>query len=133
MQDDNSLAHQVLIEQLENKWPGLGADAIAIANKLDVCGMLAKYVEMYTFKNHVKRLCDNANSDPINDDISKYKKLRKLHMEQTKGNSYFFNESLENARVLFCFRVEIYDAKYNFKNIKTYKDDNYLCDSCQWT
>ena len=38
---------------------------------------------------------------------------------------------MEHARVVFRFRAEIYDAKLNFKNNKAYKEERYLCDSCQ--
>ena len=49
--------------------------------------------------------------------------------EISKGNSYFFEETLENARILFRYRVELYEAKLNFKN--KYKTEGYQCDSCE--
>ena len=51
-----------------------------------------------------------------------------LRDEISKGNSYFFCETLQNVRILFRYRVELYESKMNFKN--KYKG-NYLCDSCE--
>ena len=55
-----------------------------------------------------------------------------LRDEVQKGNSYFFTESLQNARTIFRFRVELFEAKLNFRNKQEYKSQgNYLCDSCE--
>ena len=55
-----------------------------------------------------------------------------LRDEIVKGNGYFYNENLKNARILFRYRVELYEVKMNFKNKSEYKmDDRYLCDSCE--
>ena len=51
--------------------------------------------------------------------------------EVKKGNSYFFKETLNNARTLFRFRVDLYEAKMNFKNKPEFKAEKYLCDSCE--
>ena len=48
-----------------------------------------------------------------------------------KGNSYFFKETLSNVRILFRFRVDLYEAKMNFKHKPEYKAEKYLCDSCE--
>ena len=48
-----------------------------------------------------------------------------------KGNNYFFEQNLENIRSIFRFRIEMFEAKMNFKQKKEYKDEDYLCDSCQ--
>ena len=36
---------------------------------------------------------------------------------------------MENARILFRYRVELYEAKLNFKN--KYQTEGYNCDSCE--
>ena len=51
-------------------------------------------------------------------------------IEVKKGNNYFFSESLPTVRTVFRFRVELFEAKNNFKNKPEYKKENYLCDSC---
>ena len=50
--------------------------------------------------------------------------------ENQRGNGYFFHESLFSARTLFRFRVDLFEAKLNFKNKPEYKKEGYLCDSC---
>ena len=54
-----------------------------------------------------------------------------LRDEISKGNKYFFQESLHNVRTVFRFRVDLYEAKLNFKNKPEYKRENFLCDSCE--
>ena len=54
-----------------------------------------------------------------------------LQNEIQKGNSYFFSETLKNARTLFRFRVELYESKLNFKNKCEYKAEKFMCDSCE--
>ena len=54
-----------------------------------------------------------------------------LRDEVKKGNSYFFSESLKNARTIFRFRVELYESKLNFKNKQEYKAEKFMCDSCE--
>ena len=54
-----------------------------------------------------------------------------LRDEVTKGNSYFYNENLQNARTIFRFRVDMFEAKYNFKQNIEYRKEQYLCDSCE--
>ena len=54
-----------------------------------------------------------------------------LRDELKKGNGYFFNETLSNARTIFRFRVELFEAKINFKNKPEYQKEKFLCDSCE--
>ena len=48
--------------------------------------------------------------------MSLCKKMSALKDEISKGNTYFFKETIQNARTLFRFRVELFEAKENFKN-----------------
>ena len=59
------------------------------------------------------------------------KKMSALRDEITKGNNYFYSESLFNARTIFRFRVDLFEAKSNFKHKPDYKKEKYLCDSCE--
>ena len=34
-------------------------------------------------------------------------------------------------RILFRYRSDMYESKMNYKNNKKYKEENYLCDSCE--
>ena len=49
--------------------------------------------------------------------------------EVKKGNDYFFREPIQGVRSIFRFRVDLIEAKMNYKN--KYKNDNLLCDSCE--
>ena len=79
----------------------------------------------------MKKACQEKNEQSIFSQIQNYK-MSALRDEIVKGNGYFYNENLKNARILFRYRVELYEVKMNFKNKSEYKmDDRYLCNSCE--
>ena len=49
--------------------------------------------------------------------------------EVRKGNDYFFNNTIQTARMIFRFRVDLIETKMNYKN--KYIHGNLLCDSCE--
>ena len=83
------------------------------------------------FRKQVRESCRKVNDEELKQRISEYKKMKALKDEITKGNEYFFNQSLQNVRTLFRFRVELFPAKMNFKHNSEFKQEKYLCDSCQ--
>ena len=133
LQDVDCLSKQICTEQINNKWPGLASDAEQIAELLNVDGLFDEGISRNYFKTIVKKACVEASDNKLREDIQKFKKLSCLRDEVKKGNQYFFNETLQNARTLFRFRSEMFEAKINFTNKKEYKREKnlYLCDSCE--
>ena len=109
-----------------NTWPGLSAGAEKIAEELK-----NKNVSKTLFKKTVKRLCSTESERRLKLDIQGYKKLGTLRDEVVKGNQYMFKETLQNSRSIYRLRVDMFEAKKNYKNKKEYKDEKYLCDSCE--
>ena len=130
-QNDSILSKQVLTEQLKNNWSGLSKDAYQIEDILGVSGVFDVNVTKSEYKVRVRKACIRFNDEDLKRKISEYKKMKALRDESSKGNKYFFKESLQNVRTLFRFRVELFQAKMNFKQNTEYKRENYLCDSCQ--
>ena len=131
-QDQEScLAKQILSEQLKNNWGGLSEAGTKICDSLGIDGLFDPLVSKQQFKQIVKKACAIANDDELKSQIQSYKKMAAMKDEILKGNCYFFKESLYNARAIFGFRVELSEAKNNFKNKQEYKNEGYLCDSCQ--
>ena len=79
----------------------------------------------------MKKACIKENEESVREDIKSYKKMKALQDEIIKGNEYFFRETLYNARILFRFRAEIFEAKKNFSHKPEYKREKFLCDSCE--
>ena len=133
MQDiENNLSKQILNEQLSQNWPGQSQVAIELCEQLGIYGLFDSEISKAQFKAIVKKACQDRNEEELNNLISIYKKMAALRDEVQKGNSYFFTESLQNARTIFRFRVELFEAKLNFRNKQEYKSQgNYLCDSCE--
>ena len=128
---ESCLSKQILTEQLNNDWEGLSQAGIKICDNLEISGLFDPVVSKKQFKLLVKRACAEANDQDLKIQIQSYKKMKALQDEIKKGNGYFFKETLYNARAIFRFRVELFEAKNNFKNRPEYKKQGYLCDSCQ--
>ena len=52
-----------------------------------------------------------------------------LRDETVKGNGNFFKKAVQTVTTIFRFRVELFEAKENYKNMPKYKG-NMMCDSC---
>ena len=130
-QDSSSLAKLVLDEQLSNDWDGLSKVAKQIEEELEISGVFNADVRKQSYKKVVKEACHKKNDESISNSINQYKKMSALRDELNKGNEYFFKDSLKDVRTLFRFRVDLFEAKKNFKNKKEYRDEKYLCDSCE--
>ena len=129
--NNQNLSKQVLLEQVENDWPGLSKDAMKIMTELGITGLFDPEVTKSSFKRTVKKACQDSNDESLRSEIQTYKKMKALKDEVTKGNGYFFRESLRNVRLMFRFRTELIEAKLNFKQKPEYKAEHYLCDSCE--
>ena len=117
-------------EQLLNDWQGLTKQAIQICEELNVSGLFDSRVSKRQFKVTVRKACQKYNDIELTNQINTYKKMSAIRDEVEKGNSYFFNEDLQTVRTVFRFRVDLFEAKYNYKNKQEYKKENYMCDSC---
>ena len=113
---DTNLSNQILSEQLSNDWPGQAQTAKQIMTELGITGLFDTAVSKSRFKGIVKKACQSRNNESLKEDISGYKKMKALRDEIVKGNEYFFTENLQNVRTIFRFRMELFEAKLNFKN-----------------
>ena len=109
--EQTNLSKQIMNEQIANEWPGLSKQAQSICDKLKVTGLFDNKITKKQFKGMVKKACIQCNEQDLQDQISQYKKMSALRDESTKGNGYFYTETLKNARTIFRFRVEIFEAK----------------------
>ena len=66
--------------------------------------------------------------------IGKMKDMSKLIdkiEENYERKKYLENKVIVEARTMFRFRTGMYKCKMNFRNVKSFKEDNWKCDSCQ--
>ena len=130
--EESNLSKQVLNEQMQNDdWPGLAKVASDLCIELSINGPFDPGINKKQFKYIVKKACQQKNEEDLKSQICTYKKMSALNDEIKKGNSYFFKETLKDARTIFRFRVELYESKLNFKNKPEYKAEQFMCDSCE--
>ena len=127
--DQQVLSKQIMDEQMSNNWSGLVKQAKICSDELNLSGLFDQQVTKSQFKLKIKEACKKANDTELKRQIQLYKKMSAMKDEISKGNTYFFKETIQNARTLFRFRVELFEAKENFKN--KYKNEGFLCDSCE--
>ena len=127
--NEDTLAKQVMSEQISRNWPGLVKQASLYQDKLNLTGLFDPQVTKNQLKTKTKEACQKANDTELKQQISLYKKMSAMRDELEKGNSYFYKENITNVRTLFKFRVDHFEAKANFKN--KYKNEDMLCDSCE--
>ena len=130
--NNTNLSKLILEELRENNWPGLSKIANNVMEELNITGVFYIRESKNEFKKKVKDICTKENDKSLKQMIDQYKKMKAMRDEIVKGNEYFFKESLGNIRTLFRFRVELFDAKGNFKNKKEVKEKgSLLCESCE--
>ena len=74
----DTLAREILEEQVTNEWPGLAKDAVEICENLGVDGLLDNDVSKRSFKRTIKTALRRKNDEELNDELKKYKKMEIL-------------------------------------------------------
>ena len=133
-QNDESLAHQILYEQKEHKWPGLVQECMQFITELNILDPFDISLSKSEWRRIVKEAITKANSDELKDEIvNKYKKLKKsdLAREEFGRKDYLKNLSLQQARTNFKFRSSMTQhVKMNQKSNKEYADVLWRCEEC---
>ena len=79
-------------------------------------GVFDQSITKKQLKSKIKEACQNHNDAELKQQIQTYKKMAALRDELKKGNTYFYRDHITNVRTLFRFRVDLFEAKANFKN-----------------
>ena len=127
--DENTLSKQIMSKQISKDWPGLVKQAKFCSDKLGLTGVFDQSITKKQLKSKIKEPCQNHNDAKLKQQIQTYKKMAALRDELKKDNTYFYRDHITNVRTLFRFRVDLFEAKANFKN--KYRNDTLLCDSCE--
>ena len=103
-------------EQISKDWPGLVKQAKFCSDKLGLTGVFDQSITKKQLKSKIKEPCQNHNDAELKQQIQTYKKMAALRDELKKDNTYFYRDHITNVRTLFRFRVDLFEAKANFKN-----------------
>ena len=77
-ENEESLAHQILIEQKKKKFPGLVKECESFINELKILNPFDVWMSENEWKRMVKSAVSEANSKEIKEEITeKYRKLKK--------------------------------------------------------
>ena len=134
IQSDESLAHQILIEQKNQDFPGLVRECKMFIEELKILDPFQLSLTKNEWKKIVKEAILAANSNELKHEISeKYKKLKhsELAKEDFGRKSYINNLNLQQARTKFKFRCSMTQhVKMNQKSNKAYEDALWRCEDC---
>ena len=133
-QDDESLAHQILMEQKSENFPGLVQECYQFMNDLELINPFQYSVSKQEWKRMVKNAIMKANTNDLKEEIEeKYKKLKnsELVREDFGRKDYINNLDLLQARTMFKFRSSMTQhVKMNQKSNKAYADALWRCEEC---
>ena len=133
-QEEDSLAHQVLMEQKEKEFPGLVKECEQFVKDLKILNPFEYSLSTNEWKNMVKKAIKEENSKELKSEIcEKYKKLKnsELAKEEFGRKSYVKDLDLHQARTKFKFRTSMTQhVKMNQKNNEEYAARLWKCDEC---
>ena len=123
-QDEESLAHQIEMDQKSENIPGL----------VQECSQFINELKILEWKRIVKKAIVTANTNELKEEIKeKYKKLRNSELvnKDFGRKDYINNLDLLQARTMFKFRSSMTQhVKMNQKSNKSYADALWRCDEC---
>ena len=129
-QSKDSLAKQVLTEQISNKWPGLAEEASEICQHLNILDITKVDVSLSGWKQLVKRAARNKAEEEMKEELRKYSKVKELAEERFERKSYFDNKVIEEVRTEFKMRAKVLKCKMNFPSDKKFSADLWRCEDC---
>ena len=133
-QSDESLAHQILMEQKMQDFPGLVSECNKFIKELEILDPFQLSLSRNEWKKIVKEAILAANQEQLKQEIKeKYKKLKNSELaKETFGRkSYIKDLNLQQARTKFKFRcLMTQHVKMNQKSNKTYEDALWRCEDC---
>ena len=133
-QNEDSLAHQILMEQKKNSFPGLVQECNQFIKDLEILDPFEHWLTTQEWKRMVKTATIDANDKELKYEIKeKYKKLKNsdLAKEEYGRKTYLRNLSLQEARTMFKFRSSMTQhVKMNQKNNAEYSAALWKCEEC---
>ena len=129
--EEGSVARSIFEEEVQNSRPGLYQTCQEHLSSMGISDL--KSIPKPYFKKVVKKYIFARNQKQLLDEIRKYKKLSydQLSQETFERKPYFFNQSLENARM--CFRVAtklVPTILANFPSKYRRRGQSLTCPSC---
>ena len=113
-QEEEVLAKEMLEQQLESDWPGLGREVTAICREVglpDLCKeeVKTKEIQEAVYYHHLKEL---------KKEIHRFKKLDNIKNEDFRGTqSYMKHHSMEFCRMAFRLRTEMFRCRANMPKL----------------
>ena len=123
--EERSLALEIYQEQKKHGWPGLAKDVSEICEKLGLedlnnTDISKEKVSEEIFYHHYKEM---------KEDIAKMAKLQDIkHEDFREVQPYMKSCAIEQARLKFSLRSQMYDCKANYHG--RYDEDNRGCPAC---
>ena len=126
LSQETSLAHEIYVEQVKNKWPGLSVEVDEICKEVGINNINENEVT----KEEIEEAIYYHDYKEMKMEVSSYKKLDEIKNDDfTDLPEYMNDKSLENARMAFRIKSGmVNNIKMNFKG--SYKH-NLKCEKCE--
>ena len=120
-----TLARQILEEQVSNDWLGLGKEVKQICVEINIPNILKESVSKCEIKDAILL----HHSEEMRDEMLGLKKMKNIRNEEFK-NDYMNMKSIHDSRMMFRIRTDMLDFKTSMKG--KYKGDT-TCRGCKDT
>ena len=134
VQEEGSLARQVLVTQNRHHFPGLVKECKEFIRELKILDPFEHWLSPNEWKKMVNKAIVEANGKELKADIiERYKKLKtsELAREEFSRKDYMKDLDLQQARTKFKFRTSMTQhVKMNQKNNEQYAAELWKCEEC---
>ena len=126
--EESVLCRQIYEEAKAKGWPGLGQEATAICQTLNIPDDNTEFVS----KTVIKDAVFNHHQFEMKAEINKMSKLEPIKADNfLEVQDYFMDKSIENGRLSFKIRSQMLDIPGNFKNKYRNQKEKLKCQHCQ--
>ena len=134
--DEDSLANEIFVVQKKFNFPGLVQECTDLLKDLDLPDItnrdIASGLSKIQWKRELKKKIHDKCEAELKERMSTYSKLKDgPAMTESFGMRDYMREmTIEDARVKFALRSEMYDVSFNYRSDPKNSADLWKCDSC---
>ena len=127
---EESLAHRMYQEQMDNAWPGLAQESQKICDQLKIESVHTTGLEVKQFRKVVTEACHKLNEQRLRKKAGEGKKAKRIISEAYLRKEYIGKKKIENVRIQFRARYGMLPFAGNYGHDRKFAHSEWLC-SCR--
>ena len=130
--DEESLAKDMLEEQVANNWPGLASEVSDLCKSMNLEDPRTTEKGRKAFNNLVKEGCKWKDEARMKEEMQtmKEKKMKTMINQNLELKEYVKKGTLYSARKTWEVRCHMLDVAANYPGANKYKASGWMCKAC---